>query len=56
MVDLLIKIACFVKTKKSIFVYKATNLNKLEYKEVNRTDPSPTVTIPRPTYSEQGRL
>ncbi len=55
-IDLLIKIACFGKTKKSIFVYKPTNLNKLEYKEVNRTDPSPTVRIPWPTYSEQGRL
>jgi hypothetical protein len=44
-VDLLIKVACFVK-KKNIVSVKNALISTSQYKEVNGTDPSSKVRIP----------
>ncbi len=51
-VDLLIKLACFVKNANCIFNIKGANLNYLvqgQYKEVVCTGPSPSVRLPCPS-------
>ncbi len=46
-VDLLIKMGCFVKKENIALVWKAADLEETrKYKEVNCTDPSPSVRIP----------
>ncbi len=51
-VDLLLKVACFVKRSIKFSIEKEADLNLL-YKEVNGTDPSPSVRIPWPNNSER---